>query len=256
LTNGMAKVDGASRVGAKVHEVVPDTPADRAGIKPDDVITAIDGQTVGGAESLTGWVRTYSGGDEVTLTLVRDGEQQQVSVTLSPSGTRRSGPRRPAGGRVGAGRVGPDGVRPHCRPWGPEGTEGTEGPEGPVLGRSSGSRAHPSTPNADYCASTNPERSLMRRNRQIGRIRERSAVTGSRRSAFGWGRACGGRGAAQVRVRESSIGEPALRAPINLRCARPTHRASAARIGASFASDSSHSRSGSEAATIPQPANM
>lgn len=90
LTNGMAKVDGASRVGAKVHEVVPDTPADRAGIKPDDVITAIDGQTVGGAESLTGWVRTYSGGDEVTLTLVRDGEQQKVSVTLSTSGTLRS----------------------------------------------------------------------------------------------------------------------------------------------------------------------
>src|SRR5699024_8548049 len=147
LTNGMAKVDGASRVGAKVHEVVPDTPADRAGIKPDDVITAIDGQTVGGAESLTGWVRTYSGGDEVTLTLVRDGEQQKGSVTLSTSGTLRSCPRRPAGSRVGAGRVGPDGVRPHCRPWGPE---GPEGPEGPVLGRSSGSRAHPSTPNADY----------------------------------------------------------------------------------------------------------
>src|SRR5699024_9933627 len=125
LTNGMAKVDGASRVGAKVHEVVPDTPADRAGIKPDDVITAIDGQTVGGAESLTGWVRTYSGGDEVTLTLVRDGEQQKVSVTLSTGGTLRAGPRGPPGWRPcrtrwRAGGVGPDGRSAPLAPWGPE----------------------------------------------------------------------------------------------------------------------------------------
>ena len=83
LTNGTAKADGATRAGAEVHEVMDDTPAADAGLQAGDVITKIDDHTVGGAESLTGYVRTYSSGEEVTLTVVRDGAEQEITVTLA-----------------------------------------------------------------------------------------------------------------------------------------------------------------------------
>ncbi len=83
LTDGTAKVGEATRVGAQVHQVMADTPAAAAGLQPGDVIIKIDDHTVGGAESLTGYVRTYSSGDKVTLTVVRDGQQQEITATLA-----------------------------------------------------------------------------------------------------------------------------------------------------------------------------
>ena len=83
LTNGMAEADGATRAGAEVHEVMDGTPAAEAGLRAGDVIVKIDDDTVGGAESLTGYVRTYASGDEVTLTVVRDGAEQEITATLA-----------------------------------------------------------------------------------------------------------------------------------------------------------------------------
>ena len=83
LTNGMAEADGATRAGAEVHEVMDGTPAAEAGPRAGDVIVKIDDDTVGGAESLTGYVRTYASGDEVTLTVVRDGAEQEITATLA-----------------------------------------------------------------------------------------------------------------------------------------------------------------------------
>ncbi|HLS62166.1 MAG TPA: trypsin-like peptidase domain-containing protein, partial [Ruania sp.] len=83
LTDGTAKVGDATRVGAQVHQVVDGTPAAEAGLQAGDVIIKIDDHTVGGAESLTGYVRTYSSGDQVTLTVVRDGQQQEITATLA-----------------------------------------------------------------------------------------------------------------------------------------------------------------------------
>lgn len=83
LTDGTAKVGDATRVGAQVHQVMADTPAAEAGLQQGDVIIKIDDHTVGGAESLTGYVRTYSSGDQVTLTVVRDGQEQEITATLA-----------------------------------------------------------------------------------------------------------------------------------------------------------------------------
>ena len=49
----------------------------------NDVITAIDGKPTNQSAALTGFVRQYSAGDTVKLTLVRDGKVQEVSVTLA-----------------------------------------------------------------------------------------------------------------------------------------------------------------------------
>jgi S1-C subfamily serine protease len=47
-----------------------------------DVITAIDGATVSSMEELAGTIAEKAPGDEITLTVLRDGETTDVSVTL------------------------------------------------------------------------------------------------------------------------------------------------------------------------------
>lgn len=83
LQEGTATVDGVTRTGAQIVEVQQGTPAAEAGLQPGDVIVGIDDHTVGSAEALTGYVRQYAAGDEVTLTVVRDGESIEVDVTLA-----------------------------------------------------------------------------------------------------------------------------------------------------------------------------
>ncbi|WP_255595988.1 S1C family serine protease [Cellulomonas sp. C5510] len=83
LGDGTATADGVTRAGATVMSVSDGTPAAKAGLQPDDVIVAIDGRAVAGAESLTGYVRAHASGDEVTLTVVRDGKAMDVDVTLA-----------------------------------------------------------------------------------------------------------------------------------------------------------------------------
>ncbi|WP_147679970.1 S1C family serine protease [Actinomyces ruminicola] len=79
---GATTTDGVTRAGAEVGDVESGSPADQAGIKAGDVITAIDGKATNQAAALTGFVRQYSAGDEVTLTVIRDGKEMEIPVTL------------------------------------------------------------------------------------------------------------------------------------------------------------------------------
>lgn len=83
MTDAAATAGGTTRMGAKVEQVEPGTPAAQAGIEPGDVIVGIDDSAVGSAESLTGFVREYRSGDEVTITVIRDGAEEQLSATLT-----------------------------------------------------------------------------------------------------------------------------------------------------------------------------
>jgi putative serine protease PepD len=71
--------------------IVPDGPADRAGIEPGDVILAIDGRPVTQPDELIVAIRALAPGDAVTL-VVRgsDGEERDVRLVLDEmsSGTR------------------------------------------------------------------------------------------------------------------------------------------------------------------------
>ena len=82
ITTGIAQVDGSSRAGAEVGEVVAGSGAQQAGLRKGDVITAVDGNTVTSAKSLVGYIRRYTGGSNVTVTYVRDGVSHDVQVTL------------------------------------------------------------------------------------------------------------------------------------------------------------------------------
>ncbi|MFE1287674.1 S1C family serine protease [Streptomyces sp. NPDC058751] len=57
-------------------------PADKAGLKPGDVITKLDGMTVDSGPTLIGAIWTHKPGDTVKLTYTRDGKTHTVDVTL------------------------------------------------------------------------------------------------------------------------------------------------------------------------------
>ncbi|AGC44767.1 S1C family peptidase [Myxococcus stipitatus DSM 14675] len=71
--------------GAILTQVNANTPASKAGLKVDDVITAIDGRAVASSGQLTRTVALKRPGTSSTLTVFRDGKKQDVKVTL---GTR------------------------------------------------------------------------------------------------------------------------------------------------------------------------
>jgi S1-C subfamily serine protease len=82
--------------GILVAEVVSGGPAATAGLRGStldsqetatqigDIITAVDGQAVGSVAALTSYLNGKQPGDQITLTILRDGQQQRVPVTLQP----------------------------------------------------------------------------------------------------------------------------------------------------------------------------
>ncbi|MBI9113958.1 S1C family serine protease [Sanguibacter suaedae] len=83
LSDGTGTADGTTRQGAVVEQVSAGSPAAEAGLEEGDVVVALDGKVVTGAESLTGFVRAQSADTEVTLTITRDDEALDVPVTLA-----------------------------------------------------------------------------------------------------------------------------------------------------------------------------
>jgi S1-C subfamily serine protease len=73
--------------GALVTEVNADSPAEEAGLQVNDVITAVNGEAVDEEHTLRDRLIAYEPDDTVTLDVLRDGETQQIEVTLGePSG--------------------------------------------------------------------------------------------------------------------------------------------------------------------------
>lgn len=68
--------------GAQVNAVTKGGPADDAGIKAGDVITAVNGTKVADGTELIVRIRAHQPGDKLTLTLTRNGKSQDVKVTL------------------------------------------------------------------------------------------------------------------------------------------------------------------------------
>ena len=68
--------------GAEIVSVEPDSAASTAGLRAGDVITAVGDRAVTSSTELTAAVRSSAPGDEVTLTVRRDGDTATVDVTL------------------------------------------------------------------------------------------------------------------------------------------------------------------------------
>ncbi|MFI8188387.1 trypsin-like peptidase domain-containing protein [Streptomyces sp. NPDC085946] len=57
-------------------------PADRAGLRPGDVITKLDDRVIDSGPTLIGEIWTHQPGDKVTITYERDGKERTVELTL------------------------------------------------------------------------------------------------------------------------------------------------------------------------------
>ena len=71
--------------GAQVGQVAGGGPADDAGLRSGDVVTAIDGKAVTGADALVSAVDAHKPGDQVTLAVRRGGSTTDIKAKL---GTR------------------------------------------------------------------------------------------------------------------------------------------------------------------------
>src|SRR6266702_4936955 len=78
--------------GLVVDYVVPDGPAAAAGVQQNDVIKMLNDQILTDPGQLTKLVHSYQEGTNVTLTILRKGQEQKVTVKL----TKKEVPRRRA----------------------------------------------------------------------------------------------------------------------------------------------------------------
>jgi S1-C subfamily serine protease len=69
--------------GVVVLEVVQGGPAERAGLRPGDVIVRIDDAAVDTVEDLFGELRQRKPSSQARITYIRDGHEQQATVTLA-----------------------------------------------------------------------------------------------------------------------------------------------------------------------------
>lgn len=88
LTSDIAKaLDLSVERGAYLYAqhgsaIVPDSPADKAGLKDEDIIVEVAGKKVDENNSLSALLGKYNVGDEVELKVIRDGEEMTIKVTL------------------------------------------------------------------------------------------------------------------------------------------------------------------------------
>jgi len=103
LVGDLASLDPAKKAqlggnlpanGAFVNDVTPGGPAGKAGVKPNDVITSLDGQPVTSAGDVIDEVSTRTIGAPVKLGLIRQGKRTELTVALGelPTAEGRGAP--------------------------------------------------------------------------------------------------------------------------------------------------------------------
>jgi serine protease Do len=85
----------AKGLGLVVDYIVPDSPAAAAGIQQNDILKMLNDQILIEPSQLRKLLQTFSDGAEVTLTILRKGQEQKVTVKLAKKEMpqRRSWPR-------------------------------------------------------------------------------------------------------------------------------------------------------------------
>ena len=68
--------------GPELEKVQAGSPAADAGLKVGDIITKVADRSVSDVDSLLAAVRDHQPGDQVTITLLRGGDEQTVTVTM------------------------------------------------------------------------------------------------------------------------------------------------------------------------------
>lgn len=78
-------------VGILVREVIPNSPADKAGLKAQDIIISFNGKKVMTVNDMNAHKNVLKAGDEVELEIVRQGQKQKIKLVLELSKTDNEG---------------------------------------------------------------------------------------------------------------------------------------------------------------------
>ena len=95
------RLENDSNGKAKVEWIIPDSGAAEAGLQPGDKILAVDGRPLAGRKQVTDMLRTMFPGENVRLTLAREGDTLEVDAQIrdydlmleSESDAKLNGPR-------------------------------------------------------------------------------------------------------------------------------------------------------------------
>lgn len=83
ITDELAKENKLSSLdGVYVHEVLPGSAAEKAGVKKGDVLTGIDTTELKSAAAVQEKVNSFHPGDKAVLKIIRDGKKLELNVTF------------------------------------------------------------------------------------------------------------------------------------------------------------------------------
>lgn len=94
LSKGLAGAGKVPDKGALVGQVQPGSPAEKAGVKPGDVILNVDGASVDGSKSVQRNILQKKIGQRVELAVWRDGKTMKLSPTTGELPGQEEGPTR------------------------------------------------------------------------------------------------------------------------------------------------------------------
>ncbi|GIV59749.1 MAG: serine protease [Rhodothermaceae bacterium] len=83
VSPALAEALKVPRGAAQITSVEPGTPAEKAGLREGDIIIAVDGQELRDNQQLATIIGNKRPGDRAEITVIRDGERQTFTVTLS-----------------------------------------------------------------------------------------------------------------------------------------------------------------------------
>jgi serine protease Do len=134
--------------GALVAQVVPDSAAARAGIKPGDVILKFNGSPIVDSGALSVRVNAMAPGEKATLDIMREGKPMNINVTIgsaSSATVAKNGEAAPEGSHLGM----------KLRPLTPDERSQAGVPAGLVVEESSGRAAEAGIQEGDVVLSVN-----------------------------------------------------------------------------------------------------
>ncbi len=82
---GVQVGDGPGGTGATIDGVTPGSPAEKAGLRVGDIVTAVDGTPIANADDLSSRINADQPGQKITLAITRGGASRTIDVAL---GTR------------------------------------------------------------------------------------------------------------------------------------------------------------------------
>lgn len=69
--------------GAEVQSITPESAAEKAGLKENDIITKVDDKKIESPDDLSEAIKAHKPGDKVTITYLREGKDKKVTVELT-----------------------------------------------------------------------------------------------------------------------------------------------------------------------------